>query len=148
RVRMTICYYYANSLGYLVAGTGNKSELMTGYFTKYGDGGVDFLPIGDLYKTEVFELAKYLGVPEKIIKKIPSAGLWAGQTDEDELGITYNKLDTILKGLEIGYSPNEICKIYNVKEEDVRRVIHLIESSKHKRELPPIVKVRDILSAN
>ena len=148
RVRMTICYYYANSLGYLVAGTGNKSELMTGYFTKYGDGGVDFLPIGDLYKTEVFELAKYLGVPEKIIKKKPSAGLWAGQTDEDELGITYDKLDTILKGLEMGYKPDEISKIYNVKEEDVRRVIQLIENSKHKREMPPIVKVRDILSAN
>jgi len=148
RVRMTISYYYANSLGYLVAGTGNKSELLTGYFTKYGDGGVDFLPIGDLYKTEVFELARYLGVPEKIIKKKPSSGLWVGQTDEDELGITYNKLDTILKGLEMGYKPDEISKIYNVKEEEVKRVLQLIENSKHKRELPPIVKVRDILSAN
>ncbi|HIQ50091.1 MAG TPA: NAD(+) synthetase, partial [Nanoarchaeota archaeon] len=69
---------------------------------------------------------------------------WAGQTDEDELGITYDKLDTILKGLEMGYKPEEISKIYKVKEEDVRRVIQLIESSKHKREMPPIAKVRDV----
>ena len=144
RIRMIINYYYANTLNYLVAGTGNKSELMVGYYTKYGDGGVDFLPIGDLYKTEVWELAKYLGVPEKIIKKTPSAGLWVGQTDEGELGITYVKLDTILKALEKGYKPEEIPEKFDVSVEEVKKVVELIEKSKHKREMPPIVELRDL----
>ena len=145
RIRMIINYFYANSLNYLVAGTGNKSELMTGYYTKYGDGGVDFLPIGDLYKTEVWELAKFLGVPERIVKKTPSAGLWVGQTDEGEMGITYVKLDTILKALEIGYKPEEIPKKFDVSEDEVRRVLEMVERSRHKREMPPIVKVRDLI---
>ncbi len=102
RIRMVLNYYHANSMNRLVAGTGNKSELMVGYFTKYGDGGVDFLPIGDLYKTEVFQLAAYLGVPEEIIRKKPSAALWPGQTDEDEMGISYAELDEILKLIERG----------------------------------------------
>jgi NAD+ synthase len=144
RIRMIINYYYANNLNYLVAGTGNKSELLTGYYTKYGDGGVDFLPIGDLYKTEVFELAKYLGVPERIVKKKPSAGLWIGQTDEGELGITYAKLDTILKALEKGLKPEEISKKFDVSEDEVRKVIELVEKSRHKREMPPIVGLRDL----
>ncbi len=113
--------------------------------TKYGDGGVDFLPIGDLYKTEVFELAKFLGVPEKIIKKKPSAGLWIGQTDEEEMGITYQKLDIILKALEKGYKPEDIPKDFDVSERDVRKVLEMIEKSKHKREFPPIVKIRDLI---
>jgi len=145
RIRMIINYFYANSLNYLVAGTGNKSELMTGYYTKYGDGGVDFLPIGDLYKTEVWELAKFLGVPERIVKKTPSAGLWVGQTDEGEMGITYVKLDTILKALEMGYKPEEIPKKFDVSEDEVRRVLEMVEKSRHKREMPPIVKVRDLI---
>ncbi len=145
RIRMIINYYYANNMNRLVAGTGNKSELMTGYYTKYGDGGVDFLPIGDLYKTEVFELAKFLGVPKRIIEKAPSAGLWIGQTDEGELGITYTKLDTILKALEMGINPEEIPKKFDVSEEEVRRVVELVEKSRHKREPPPIVKVRDLM---
>ena len=113
--------------------------------TKYGDGGVDFLPIGDLYKTEVFELAKFLGVPEKIIKKKPSAGLWMGQTDEEEIGITYQKLDIILKALEKGYKPEDIPKDFDVSEKDVRKVLKMIEKNKHKREFPPIVKIRDLI---
>ena len=113
--------------------------------TKYGDGGVDFLPIGDLYKTEVFELAKFLGVPERIINKKPSSGLWVGQTDEGELGITYVKLDTILKALEEGYKPEEIPEKFNVLIEDVKKVLNLIEKSKHKRETPPIVGLRDLI---
>ncbi len=145
RIRMIINYYYANNLNRLVAGTGNKSELMTGYYTKYGDGGVDFLPIGDLYKTEVFELAKFLGVPERIIKKAPSAGLWIGQTDEGELGITYSKLDTILKALERGMKPEEIPKEFEVSEEEVKRVLEMVERSRHKREPPPVVKLRDLI---
>ena len=145
RIRMIINYYFANSMNRLVAGTGNKSELLTGYFTKFGDGGVDFLPIGDLYKTEVFELARYLGVPERIVRKTPSSGLWVGQTDEGELGISYAKLDTILKALESGIKADEIPKMYDVTEEEVKRVISLVERSRHKREMPPVARVRDLI---
>ncbi len=113
--------------------------------TKYGDGGVDFLPIGDLYKTEVWELARFLGVPEKIVKKTPSAGLWIGQTDEEEIGITYVKLDTILKALEKGYKPEEIPKKFKVSEDDVKRVVAMIERNRHKRRTPPVVSVRDLI---
>ena len=100
RIRMTLLYGYANATGAMVIGTGNKSELMTGYFTKYGDGGVDLLPIAHLYKTQVWELARELGVPQKYIDKIPTAGLSHGQTDEGELGMTYQELDAILQAME------------------------------------------------
>ena len=96
RLRMTTLYFVANSLSYLVAGTGNRSELTIGYFTKYGDGGVDLLPIGHLLKSEVRTLAVDLGVPASIIDKPPSAGLWLGQTDEDEMGFTYADLENYL----------------------------------------------------
>ena len=92
RLRMTTLYFVANSLNYFVAGTGNRSELTIGYFTKYGDGGVDLLPIGNLLKSEVRALAHELGVPKPIIEKPPSAGLWLGQTDEDEMGFTYGRI--------------------------------------------------------
>jgi len=136
RIRMIINYYHANRMNRLVAGTGNKSELMIGYFTKYGDGGVDFLPIGDLYKTEVLELARYLGVPEKIIRKKPTAGLWIGQTDEDEIGMSYTELDKILEAIEKGEKRDD---------EKFERVRYLIRISKHKREMPPVAKVRELL---
>ena len=96
RIRMLILYFHANSMNRLVVGTDNRSELLVGYFTKYGDGGVDILPIGALYKTDVRMLAKHLKIPEKIINKDPTAGLWPGQTDEDEMGIKYSLLDQIL----------------------------------------------------
>ena len=96
RLRMITLYYFANRYNYLVLGTGNKSELSIGYFTKYGDGGVDLLPIGDLYKTDVWRLARYLKVPARIIQQAPSAGLWKGQTDEKEMGLPYKILDEIL----------------------------------------------------
>jgi NAD+ synthase len=98
RLRMATLYYYANKLNYLVIGTGNRSELAMGYFTKYGDGGVDLLPLGNLLKTKVRELAKELKVPQEIIDRPPSAGLWHGQTDEGEMGISYAELDNILCG--------------------------------------------------
>ncbi len=98
RVRMTLLYYYANLLGYLVVGTGNRSELEIGYFTKHGDGGVDILPLGSLVKRQVRELASELGLPARIIEKVPSAGLWEGQTDERELGLAYADLDSYLLG--------------------------------------------------
>ncbi|MDD4954028.1 MAG: NAD+ synthase, partial [Candidatus Omnitrophica bacterium] len=100
RLRMLVLYYYANKLNYLVCGTGNKSELMVGYFTKHGDGATDLLPLGNLLKKQVWALAKELGIPERIITKPPSAGLWLGQTDEGEMGITYAVLDDILERLE------------------------------------------------
>jgi len=93
RLRMTTLYAFANQLGYRVLGTGNRSELAVGYFTKYGDGGVDLLPLGGLVKSEVRDLARSLGVPARIIAKPPSAGLWADQTDEAEMGLTYEELD-------------------------------------------------------
>ena len=96
RLRMITLYYYAKLYNYIVVGTGNRSELEVGYFTKYGDGGVDILPLGGLVKTQVWELAKHLGVPDVIIRKPPSAGLWTGQTDESELGITYKQLDEVI----------------------------------------------------
>ncbi|TDA25358.1 MAG: NAD(+) synthetase [Archaeoglobi archaeon] len=136
RVRMMINYYYANGLNRLVAGTGNKSEISIGYFTKYGDGGVDFQPIGDLYKTEIFQFAKFLGVPEKIIRKKPTAGLFVGQTDEGEIGMNYAELDEILKMIEKGIRRDD---------EKFRRVLKLVNGSEHKRRLPPIPRVRDLI---
>lgn len=136
RIRMILNYYHANDMNMVVAGTGNKSEIMVGYFTKYGDGGVDFLPIGDLYKTEVLQLATHLGVPKEIIEKKPSAALWPGQTDEEELGISYAELDEILKMIERGERRDD---------EKFRKVLEMVEKSKHKREMPPVAKVRDLI---
>jgi len=129
RLRMITLYYFANNLNYLVVGTGNKSELMVGYFTKYGDGGVDILPIGGLLKTQVKELAKDLGIPNEIIKRAPSAGLWEGQTDEEELGLTYEELDEAIEIIESG-------KKFSSKKVD--RVRRLMKNSQHKRSLPLI----------
>lgn len=131
RIRMTLLYSQANRLNGLVIGTGNKSELLTGYFTKYGDGGVDLLPLANVYKTDVWKLAADLGVPEQIIHKAPTAGLWPGQTDEAELGLTYDELDVILKALTAGRS----LKQFNPKL--VKRVTQLYQQSVHKRDLPP-----------
>ena len=96
RLRMLPLYYSANRLGYTVVGSGNRCELAIGYFTKYGDSGVDILPLGNLVKEQVRELARFLDIPQPIIDKPPSAGLWAGQTDEDEMGISYEELDRYL----------------------------------------------------
>lgn len=93
RLRMTVLYAVAQSRGYLVAGTGNRSERFMGYFTKWGDGACDFNPIGDLTVTEVYEFLRFLGAPERIISKAPSAGLFEGQTDEQEMGVTYAQID-------------------------------------------------------
>ena len=124
RLRMTTLYYFANKLNYLVVGTGNKSELMIGYFTKYGDGGADILPLGNLLKSQVGELAEYLGIPKKIINKPPSAGLWEGQTDEEEIGISYEQLDKYLK---TGKLNNKIVE---------KKIQDKITKSAHKRTTP------------
>lgn len=145
RVRMILLYYHANALNRLVAGTGNKSELLVGYFTKYGDGGVDILPIGDLYKTQVRQLAKFLGVPEKIILKTPSAGLWKGQTDEGEIGVTYDLLDKILYGMvDLKMDPKPLSEILKVPVETIMKVKEMMLKSEHKRNMPPIAKISHI----
>jgi NAD+ synthase len=125
RLRMATLYFFANRLNRLVVGTGNRSEAYVGYFTKYGDGGVDVLPLGNLTKREVRELARHLGVPQRIIEKPPSAGLWPGQTDEGELGITYAQLDAYLLGESV---PAEVAS----------RIEVLHRASMHKRALPPV----------
>ena len=120
RLRMTTLYYYAQLKGYLVVGTSNKSEFTVGYFTKYGDSGSDLMPLVDFTKKEIFELARYLEIPDKIIQKPPSAGLFEDQTDEDEMGFTYNDLEK--------YINNE--KIDERIEEKINRVVKI---SEHKR---------------
>ncbi len=131
RLRMLVLYYFANKLNYLVCGTGNKSELLAGYFTKYGDGGVDILPIAGLYKRQVRELARELKVPQNIISKHPSAGLWPGQTDEGEMGIAYDELDDILERMDKKRAQVEV----KVKVEKVKR---MMKKSEHKRQGPKI----------
>ena len=141
RVRMILLYEYANETRSLVCGTSNKSEILVGYFTKYGDGGVDFQPLGDLYKTQIYHLAKYLKIPAPIIKKPPTAGLWVGQTDEKELRMSYQTLDKILYGLELKINVGEIQKITHVSKEQVDRIRKMRIKSQHKRRTPLIPKI-------
>lgn len=142
RLRMVTWYARANQENRLVLGTGNKSELMVGYFTKYGDGGSDMLPIGELYKTNVWDLSTHIGLPKTIVKKTPSAGLWQGQTDEGELGVTYRELDTILyMNLEKGLEEEEIIS-WGILESKVNSVMKLMRQSEHKRKLLPRPSVR------
>jgi len=131
RLRMLVLYYFANKLNYLVCGTGNKSELIVGYFTKHGDGATDILPIGGLLKKQVRALARELGIPERIINKAPTAGLWPGQTDEAEMGITYPELDDILGRIEKK-------KRQMLSKDKVNKVKEMIKRSEHKRQGPKI----------
>ena len=126
RLRMSTLYFVANSLNYLVAGTGNRSELTIGYFTKYGDGGVDFLPLGQLTKGEVLALARELEVPESIVDKPPSAGLWTGQTDEEEMGFSYADLERYLQ-----HGPDGVAPALAM------RIERLVRATDHKRTAPP-----------
>ncbi|NHK31412.1 MAG: NAD+ synthase [Asgard group archaeon] len=140
RFRMVLLYAYSNHLNYLVLGTSNKTEIMVGYITKYGDGGVDFEPCGDLYKKQIQILADYLDIPKEIITKAPSAGLWEGQTDEGELGITYDNLDLILLAMEKGYTKEQIVKELKFDILIVEKVEKMIKNSEHKRNMPPILE--------
>lgn len=126
RLRMSTLYTIANNYKYLVVGTDNAAEWYIGYFTKYGDGGADCLPLAGITKGEVREWAQYLGVPQEIIDKVPSAGLWEGQTDEAEMGTTYEMVDRYLRGEE-------------VPEHDRKIIETLHRKSAHKRALPPIL---------
>ncbi len=136
-MRMAVCYARANQRGMLVIGTGNKTEILTGYFTKYGDGGVDLLPIANLYKVNVRQLSEYMGVPRAIIEKSPSAGLWEGQTDEGELGVLYDEIDKMLYlRFERGVDWNSLEEM-GFDKIKVDRVRSLYLRSQHKREPLP-----------
>ncbi len=146
RVRMIMNYFASNLDGRIVLGTGNKTELLMGYFTKYGDGGVDMLPIGGLYKTRVRQLARHVGVPEDIITKPPSAGLWKGQTDESEMGIDYETLDKILYGtFDLGLSYGEIAKGTHIDDATFTRVMERVKNNEHKSNTPAIVDIDAVL---
>ena len=142
RIRAVILYNYANTHNALVIGTSNKTEIMLGYFTKYGDGAVDIEVIGDLFKTEEKELAKFLKLPEKIITKTPTAELYHGQTDEEELGATYEEIDKILKLYVDGNSKLNIIE-KGFEEEKVEKIFSRIEANKHKLEVPTTLKAFD-----
>ncbi len=125
RTRMAILYYHANRDHYLVCGTSNRSEYMLGYCTKYGDNAADLQPIVHLYKTEIFVIARELGIPESIRKKTPSAGLWEGQSDEEEIGLSYEEIDTSLRMLELrGWEADTLHE---------KKVLELVKKSEHKR---------------
>jgi NAD+ synthase len=128
RLRMLTLYYFANRLNYMVVGAGNRDELTLGYFTKYGDGGADIQPLGSLLKGQVKELAKFLGIPQPIINKPPSAGLWEGQTDEGELGLNYDQIDRYLASGEASAALK-------------KRVESMIASSQHKRQPPSVAEL-------
>lgn len=131
RLRMAALYYLAASRRYLVCGASNRSELSIGYFTKFGDGAVDMMPIGGMLKSEVYALAHQLRIPHPIIERPPTAGLWTGQTDEAEMGLLYSELDAALRAIAQGDTsavPPDILADVQAK----------IRASAHKRALPPI----------
>lgn len=143
RERMSILYDFSARKKALILGTSNKTELLLGYGTIHGDMACAINPMGDLYKTQVRQLARHLKVPEKILKKKPTAGLWAGQTDEEELGLTYTKIDQILYQLaDLKKTKKEVIA-EGFKKQDVEKIIHLIKSSEFKRRMPPIPKISD-----
>jgi NAD+ synthase len=137
RTRMTLLYALAGCCDGLVMGTSNATEIQLGYFTKFGDGGCDVEPIGDLYKTEIFEVAKMIRVPKSIIDKKPSAELWENQTDEGEIGMTYAEIDKILqhKVTTVGLFLNEFG-------ENGRKIMERVASTNHKKNMPPTFMVR------
>jgi len=138
RLRMTALYFYGQTKGKsLIAGTSNRAELAIGYFTKYGDGAADFEPLASLYKQEVRKLAKSLSVPERIITKPPSAGLWAGQTDEGEIELTYNVIDEIL------YRIDYDIDFDGLNNKNIQKVRELMSSARHKLKMPSMFNVRD-----
>jgi NAD+ synthetase len=155
RLRMSLLYYYANQNNLLVLGTKNKTERFTGYFTKYGDGGVDLDPIADLYKTEVRLLSAYLSIPAEILEKTPSAGFWAGQSDEADLGVRYEQLDSLLLELEKSgsiyniskpkkkskFNQKKILQKTGLTKEQYFSLLSRFKSAEHKQKLPPFPKI-------
>lgn len=138
RIRMIVFYYYAALYSRLVCGTGNYSEFMIGYSTKWGDSAADFFPILHLYKTQVWQLAEYLRIPESIVKKMPSPGLWVNQTSESEIGLSYKETDLVLYNyLEKRMPIEKIASELNLLIENIKHIIDMINAGRHKRELPP-----------
>src|SRR2546427_12614632 len=141
RARMIVLYFFANLNNYLVAGTGDRSEDLIGYFTKYGDGGVDLLPISHLYKTQVRILAQHLGLPSKIVLKPSSPQLYPGHKATDEIPLDYDRLDRVLKMLfDDARSPGEVAEKTKVGIEVVDEVQRRFRSSAHKRSYPFMVR--------
>ncbi len=138
RIRMCILYYYANLLNRLVLGTGDRSEALIGYFTKYGDGGVDIQPLAGLYKTQVRALAAYLGVPKQILAKKSSPRLWAGQEAEDELGLSYEDIDRILYSVfDLKMGVEEVSRSLGLPLDKVLSILNRHRATEHKRQPPP-----------
>lgn len=138
RTRAVLNYFVANAENRIVLGTGNRAEAMTGYFTKYGDQAVDCNPIGNLYKQQVRQLAAHVGVPRDLVMQEPTAGMWEGQTDADEMGLDYDTVDAILAvHVDGGLSRAATVRELDVPEEAVDRVVELHERSAHKRAMPP-----------
>jgi len=143
RIRSNIIYYYANLKNLLVLGTSDKSEYLIGYFTKFGDGSADILPIAELYKTQLREFAKFIGVPNNIITKRSSPNLWKGHYAEEEIGIEYEKTDTILYCmLEQQYTSNKFLdEITGISKKDVEKIYQMYQNTQHKRILPERVGI-------
>lgn len=138
RIRGVLNYFVANHENRIVLGTGNRSEAMTGYFTKYGDQAVDCNPIGNLYKQQVRQLGRHIGVPEDIVTKTPSAGMWIGQSDEEEMGLDYDTLDAILALHIDGPLPASVtAPTLDIEQEAIELVKDLVSESAHKRQMPP-----------
>ena len=134
RVRANILYYYANSKNLLVVGSSDKSEFLIGYFTKFGDGSADILPIVSLYKIQVREIAKYLGVPSNVIEKKSSPNLWKGHIAEEEIGVSYEEVDSILYCIyDKKLSVDETVKTTEIEKDVVEKIINMVNTSEHKR---------------
>jgi NAD+ synthase len=145
RTRAVLNYFVANAENRIVLGTGNRSEAMSGYYTKYGDQAVDCNPIGNLYKQQVRQLAAHVGVPEDLVTKTPSAEMWLGQTDEAEMGLSYDTLDAILAVHVDGpLSKSATVRELGVTGPQVDRVVELYEQSEHKRHMPPAPTELDV----
>jgi NAD+ synthase len=146
RARGVLNYYVANHENAIVLGTGNRTEALTGYFTKYGDQAVDCNPIGNLYKQQVRQLAAHVGVPDDLVMRTPTAGMWTGQTDEEELGLSYDHIDAILALHVDGplSTAATVRHLDDVTEAQVERVEELYEQSKHKRAMPPAPEPLDL----
>jgi NAD+ synthase len=139
RIRMSILYLYANMDNLLVMGTGDRSEILLGYFTKYGDGAADFHPLGCLYKSQVRRLALHLGVPKNVALKPSSPRLWPGHMAEDELGLSYEEIDVILYAIfDLGLSRDEAVEATGLEAWKIDRVIELHKKTEHKRRWPPV----------
>lgn len=141
RIRMTIIYNFANTKNALVVGTSNKTELLLGYGTKFGDLAADIEILGDLYKEEVYKLAEHVGLPNEFIEKQPSAELYQGQTDEEELGMTYKEIDTILKQMMVGLSKDDLIN-KGLNPNTVHKIFRLVELNRHKTVPAHLIKVK------